>query len=197
MKKLIALGLALLVVFAGVLYFNNEPGPENDTIKIRVGATPVPHSELLNLIKEDLLKEGIELEIVEFTDYITPNIALSDGNIDANFFQHLPYLEAFSKEHQLDLRSIGSVHVEPLGLYSKKVENIQDLKEGSLIAIPSDAVNGGRALILLEANGIIDLKADAGLEATEKDILNNPKNLGLKPLKLLNFQEFLKMWMGL
>ena len=192
MKKIIVLGLAIVLVFGGLVIFNKEEQAANDTIKIRVGATPVPHSELLNLIKEDLLKEGIELEVVEFTDYITPNIALSDGDIDANFFQHLPYLQAFSKEHQLKLQSIGSIHVEPLGLYSKKYESIEELKEGSLIAIPSDAVNGGRALILLEDKGIIHLRADAGLEATEKDIVKNPKNLKFKAVEAAQLPRILE-----
>jgi D-methionine transport system substrate-binding protein len=192
MKKLITLGLALILVFAGVLFLNNDQGPDNDYKKIRVGATPVPHGELLNLIKDDLLKEGIELEIVEFTDYITPNIALNDGNIDANFFQHAPYLEAFSKEHQLNLKSIGSIHVEPLGLYSKKHKSVESLEEGSLIAIPSDAVNGGRALILLENNGLIELKANAGLEATEKDIVKNPNNLRFKAVEAAQLPRILE-----
>lgn len=192
MKKLIVLGLALVLVFGGLAFFNKEEQLANDHIKIRVGATPVPHSELLNLIKEDLLKEGIELEVVEFTDYITPNIALSDGNIDANFFQHLPYLQAFSEEHQLNLKSIGSIHVEPLGLYSSKYETIEEVKEGSLIAIPSDAVNGGRALILLEDKGIIQLRADAGLEATEKDIIENPLNLKFKAVEAAQLPRILE-----
>ena len=192
MKKLIILGLALVLVFGGLVFFNKDEHTANEYIKIRVGATPVPHSELLNLIKEDLLKEGIELEVVEFTDYITPNIALSDGNIDANFFQHLPYLEAFSEEHQLKLKSIGSVHVEPLGLYSSKYKSIEEVKEGSLIAIPSDAVNGGRALILLENNGIIQLKAGSGLEATEKDIIENPLNLKFKAVEAAQLPRILQ-----
>lgn len=143
---------------------------------LKVGASPVPHAELLNLVKEDLLAEGIELQIVEFTDYVKPNLSLQDGEIDANFFQHVPYQENFNAEHGTNIVSVGTVHVEPLGLYSKQVTSVDALKEGAQIAIPSDAVNGGRSLILLASKGLITLKEGAGLEATEKDIVENPKN---------------------
>ncbi|MBN2796753.1 MAG: MetQ/NlpA family ABC transporter substrate-binding protein [Clostridia bacterium] len=178
MKKIIILVLSLIVAFAAI-----GCEKEADEKVIKVGATPVPHAELLNLVKEDLKEKGYTLEVVEFTDYVTPNIALSDGDIDANFFQHVPYLEEFSAEHNLDLASIGTIHVEPLGLYSEKIVTIDELKEGSVIGIPSDSVNGGRALILLENNGLIKLKENAGLKATEKDIVENPKNLVFKPIE--------------
>lgn len=143
---------------------------------LKVGASPVPHAELLNLIKEDLKTEGIDLQIIEFTDYVKPNLSLNDGEIDANFFQHVPYQDNFNKEHGTEIVSVGTVHVEPLGLYSKKVKSVDELADGAQIAIPSDAVNGGRSLILLAQSGLIKLSADAGLEATEKDIVENPKN---------------------
>lgn len=185
MKKLLILSL-VLALFA----FGCEK--EADPTVIKVGATPVPHAELLNLVKEDLQEKGYTLEIVEFTDYVTPNIALSDGNIDANFFQHVPYLEEFAAEHNLDLTSIGTIHVEPLGLYSEKYTSIDDLEEGAVIAIPSDSVNGGRALILLENKGLITLKEDAGLKATEKDIVKNPKNLVFKAVEAAQLPRVLE-----
>ncbi len=160
-----------------------EETPAVELVTLKVGATPVPHAELLELVKEDLKAEGIELEIIEFTDYVTPNLALNDGDIDANFFQHIPYQESFSAERGLDLTSVGTVHVEPLGLYSDKVDSVDALENGALIAISSDSVNGGRALILLESNGLIKLKEGAGLEATEKDIVENPKNFKFKALE--------------
>ncbi len=144
---------------------------------LKVGATPVPHAELLEKVKPILKDKGIELEIIEFTDYVKPNLALDDGEIDANFFQHVPYLESFNEDRGLDLVSVGTVHVEPLGAYSEKFDNIDDLPEGAKIAIPSDSVNGGRSLILIESIGLITLKEDAGLEATEFDVVDNPKNL--------------------
>lgn len=164
-----------IIVLVGCSSGESQEASERKTLK--VGATPVPHAELLELVKPVLEENGIDLEIVEFTDYVKPNLALDDGEIDANFFQHVPYLESFNEDRGLDLISVGTVHVEPLGAYSQTVKNIDDLKEGSEVAIPSDSVNGGRALILLESNGLIKLKEDAGLEATEFDIVENPLNL--------------------
>lgn len=149
---------------------------------LKVGATPVPHTELLELIKPDLAAEGITLEIVEFTDYVTPNLALNDGEIAANFFQHVPYMTSFSAEHKLDLVSAGTVHVEPLGLYSKTFNDAESIPAGSVIAIPNDPTNEGRALLLLQANGLIKLKADVSLEATDADIVENPLGLVFKPI---------------
>ncbi len=148
-----------------------------------VGASPVPHARLLEAVKDDLGSQGIELKIVEFTDYVKPNLALNDGELDANFFQHLPYLRSFAKDHGLDLISAGSVHVEPLGLYSKKHSSVEAFPEGGLIAIPSDSVNGGRALLLLQSEGIIKLDPASGLEATELDVVENPKKLKFKSIE--------------
>lgn len=153
-----------------------------DVVTLKVGATPVPHAEILEFVKPKLKESGINLEIVEFTDYVRPNLALSENEIDANFFQHIPYMESFAKEHKLELISIAKIHVEPLGLYSKKLKSIDELKEGAVIAIPNDPTNEGRALILLDSNGIIKLKDSAGLEATERDLAENPKNLVFKPI---------------
>lgn len=159
---------------------NEEVDSDNQVAEelqeLKVGATPVPHAEILTFIEPFLLEEGIQLDIVEFTDYVTPNLALSDGDIDANFFQHTPYLDSFVEDHGLDLTAVAKVHVEPLGLYSKKLSSIEDLSEGAKIAIPNDPTNGGRALLLLESNGLIDLKEDAPLTATENDIVANPHN---------------------
>lgn len=183
-KSTLALSLTLVTalgLFTGCTSQPNEPTQSNNSngaelAVLKVGASPVPHAELLNLVKDDLKAEGIDLQIIEFTDYVKPNLALNDGEIDANFFQHVPYQDNFNKEHGTNIVSVGTVHVEPLGLYSKKVTKIEDLKDGAQIAIPSDAVNGGRSLILLASKGLITLKDDAGLEATEKDIVQNPKN---------------------
>ena len=127
--------------------------------ELKVGATPVPHAELLNLVKEDLKSEGVDLKVVEFTDYVTPNLALAEGELDANFFQHFPYLEKFSNERGLNLVSAGKVHVEPLGVFSQKIKDIKDLPNKATIAIPSDPSNGGRALILLHNSRVIKLNA--------------------------------------
>lgn len=151
--------------------------------ELKVGATPVPHAELLNLVKEDLKSEGVDLKVVEFTDYVTPNLALAEGELDANFFQHFPYLEKFSNERGLNLVSAGKVHVEPLGVFSQKIKDIKDLPNKAIIAIPSDPSNGGRALILLHNNGIIKLNDPTNLYVTEFDIVENPKKLKFKPIE--------------
>ena len=151
--------------------------------ELKVGATPVPHAELLNLVKEDLKTEGVDLKVVEFTDYVTPNLALAEGELDANFFQHFPYLEKFSNERGLNLVSAGKVHVEPLGVFSQKIKDIKDLPNKATIAIPSDPSNGGRALILLHNSGVIKLNDPTNLYVTEFDIVENPKKLKFKPIE--------------
>lgn len=158
-------------------------GGEKDLVKIKVGATPVPHAELLELVKEDLASEGIELEIVEFNDYLTPNLALNDGSIDANFFQHEPYFVDNIETNNLDLISLGKVHLEPLALYSDKYKSLDELPEGAEIFIPNDPTNGARALLLLDSNGLIKLKDPSDINATERDIAENPKNLKFTALE--------------
>lgn len=174
MKKIILI-LSLIAIFIGC---GKKEVVENNILK--VGATPVPHAELLNLVKDDLKKEGIDLQIIEFTDYVTPNITLNEGDIDANFFQHLPYLESFAKDRGLKLTVAGKVHVEPLGVYSKKYDSIENLPDGALIIIPNDPSNGARALILLEDAGLIKLDPNSGLKATELDITENTHNFKFK-----------------
>ena len=151
--------------------------------ELKVGATPVPHAELLNLVKEDLKTKGVDLKVVEFTDYVTPNLALAEGELDANFFQHFPYLEKFSNERGLNLVSAGKIHVEPLGVFSQKIKDIKDLSNKATIAIPSDPSNGGRALILLHNSGVIKLNDPTNLYVTEFDIVENPKKLKFKPIE--------------
>jgi len=150
---------------------------------LKVGASPVPHAELLNLVKDDLKAKGIDLEVVEFTDYNTPNIALAEKQIDANFFQHVPYLESFCADHKLELEAIAKIHVEPLGLYSKKYSKLEDIPDRAAIAIPNDPTNEGRALILLQSKGLIKLSPDAGLKATPDKIVENPMHYSFKELE--------------
>jgi len=135
------------------------------------------------LIKDDLEKEGIKLEVIEFTDYVKPNTALADKEIDANFFQHLPYMNEFKEKQNINIVSIGAVHIEPMGLYSKKYKSIDEIPNGSTIAIPNDPTNGGRALLLLQENGIIKLKDPDNILSTENDIAENPKNLKFEALE--------------
>lgn len=143
---------------------------------LKVGASPVPHAEILEFIQPALAEEGLNLEIIVFTDYVQPNLALDNGDIDANYFQHVPYQEQFSADHGLKLTALGGVHVEPIGLYSDKHASLDELPEGAQIGIPNDPSNAGRALLLLQAAGLLELAENAGLDATPLDITANPKN---------------------
>jgi D-methionine transport system substrate-binding protein len=140
---------------------------------LKVGATPVPHAEILKVIVPILEEQGISLEIVEFTDYVRPNLALHEGELDANFFQHVPYLESFNQDAGTDLIALVGVHVEPLGLFSEKYTSLDQLPQRAAIAIPNDATNGGRALLLLQEAGLIELDPKAGIVPTIFDITAN------------------------
>ena len=153
-------------------------------ITLKIGATPVPHAELLEQIKPDLKEQGINLEIVEFNDYVQPNIALNDKELDANFFQHEPYLNDFIKEHKdVKLVNAGGVHIEPMGIYSKKITKLDELGEGATVSIPNDPTNGGRALLLLQKAGLLTLKDGANETATVQDIATNPKSLKIQEVE--------------
>ena len=144
---------------------------------LKVGATAVPHAEILEVVKPLLEKDGIKLDIVEFTDYVQPNLALNDKELDANFFQHEPYLTNFMEEHkEVKLVNAAGIHIEPMGVYSKKVKDLKELKDGAVISLPNDPTNGGRALLLLEKAGLLKLKDGAGEKATVQDIAENPHN---------------------
>ena len=145
--------------------------------KIIVGASPTPHAEILEVAKEELESKGYELEIKEFTDYFQPNMTLDSGDLDANYFQHKPYLDDFNAENKTKLVSIAAIHYEPFGIYPGKTQSIDELPDGAQIAVPNDATNEARALLLLEAQGLIKLNPDAGLQATVIDIIENPKNI--------------------
>jgi len=154
-----------------------------DTV-LKVGASPVPHAEILKFVKDNLAPAaGLKLEIVEFTDYVQPNVQLDEGQLQANFFQHKPYLDDFNASKGTKLSFVTPVHLEPLGLYSKKITSLSALASGATVAVPNDATNLGRALKLLADNGVVKLKDGAGTAATERDVTENPKNLQFKPLE--------------
>ncbi len=150
---------------------------------IRVAATAVPHAEILEFVKPALAKQGVELQIKVFTDYVQPNVQVAEDRLDANFFQHQPYLDEFNSSRGTDLVSIAGVHVEPFGAYSSKIKSLAELPQGANVVIPNDATNGGRALLLLQKAGVITLKDDAGITATVKDIVNNPKAIKVRELE--------------
>lgn len=146
---------------------------------ITVGASPSPHAEILEAIKPELEAQDYELKVVEYSDYVQPNVALSEGDLDANYFQHLPYLENYNTENGTDLASAGAIHFEPMGLYAGKSSDITNVPDGAKIAVPSDATNEARALLLLQDQGVIKLTDGVGLEATANDIVENPHNVEL------------------
>ena len=148
-----------------------------------MGASPAPHAEILEVVKDILAEQGVTLEIVEFNDYIVPNTAVESGELDANYFQHITYMNDFNESDGTHLVSAAEVHYEPFGLYAGKTDSLDALADGAQIAVPNDATNEGRALLLLEQEGLITLKEDAGLTATKADIAENPKNLEIVELE--------------
>ncbi len=182
-KSLVAVfGLAasiLLTACGG----GGQPAGGGDAQKattLKIGATPVPHAEMLAEVKSDLKDKGITLEVIEFNDYVQPNIALNDKELDANFFQHEPYLNDFVKEHkEMKIKNVAGIHVEPMGIYSHKIKQLSELSDGAKVSIPNDPTNGGRALLLLEKANLLKLKDGVKETATVQDIAENPKNLAI------------------
>ncbi|MFD0278316.1 MetQ/NlpA family ABC transporter substrate-binding protein [Kitasatospora sp. NPDC127111] len=174
-------GIALSLAACGS---SGSSGSSDPNAALTVVASPTPHGQVLKYVKDNLAeKAGLKLTIKEVTDYVTPNTAVQDGSADANYFQHVPYLEDFNKKHGTQIVSVGTVHLEPLGVYSKKVKAIGDLANGATVGLPNDATNEGRALKLLADNNIITLKAGVGTGATPADVTGNPKNLKWKELE--------------
>lgn len=187
MKKVTAVFFVLSIVASAAF----GAGTKERADVLTVGATPEPHAVFLNLIADDLAAQGITLEVVEFTDYVTPNKALEDGQIDANFFQHIPYLESFNKEQGYHLVNAGGIHIEPIALYSRKHTSLDSLGQGATIAIPNDPTNGGRALLLLQSASLITLKAGAGISATVLDIVDNPRDLRFREIEAASLPRVL------
>ena len=154
-----------------------------DLKKIVVGASPAPHAEILAAAKDILASKGYELEVIEYTDYVQPNNALDAGDLDANYFQHKPYLDSFNEEHGTKLVSAGAIHYEPFGIYAGKTASLEELPDKATVLVPNDVSNEARALLLLEAQGLIKLKEGVGLEATKNDIVENTKNLDIVELE--------------
>ena len=185
LKKALALaltGAVLVGAFAGC-GAKKDSGDKKETKKIVIGASPSPHADILKVAKKELKKEGYELEIKEYSDYVQPNTALESGDLDANYFQHKPYLDDFNKQKKTHLVSAGTIHYEPFGIFPGKTKTLKALKNGATVAVPNDTTNEARALLLLQDNGIITLKDGAGLEATVNDIAENPKNIKIQELE--------------
>lgn len=175
-KKLWLLIVAAILGITAAVNFGGASGSSGKTLK--VGASPVPHAELLEQVKPLLAEQGIKLEIIEFEDYIQPNLVLNDKELDANFFQTEPYLKNFVEEHkECKLVNVAPIHIEPMGIYSQKIKSLSELANGATISIPNDPVNTGRALRLVESAGLIKLRSGVGDTATVQDITENPKQL--------------------
>lgn len=192
LRKIVAVGTAAVLATSllGLTACSSTESDEETTeateedTTITVAAVPTPHAEILEDVVADILaEEGYTLEVVEFTDYVQPNTALDEGEVDANYFQHVPYMENFNEEQGTDIVSVITVHYEPFGLYAGKTASLDELEEGATIAVPNDATNEARALLLLEQEGLITLDEDAGIEATINDIVDNPLDLQFEELE--------------
>ena len=181
MKKT-ALAFALALAAALCLTLLSACGGKQNTT-LKVGASPAPHAEILEIAKEILAEQGITLEIVEYNDYIVPNEAVESGENDANYFQHITYMNNFNQEHGTHLVSVAEIHYEPFGIYAGKVADLASLPDGAQIGIPNDPTNGGRALLLLQEQGLIKLADNVGLEPTKLDIADNPHNYRIEELE--------------
>lgn len=158
-------------------------GSGSDSDRLRVGATPVPHAEVLEFVRPILAEEGIDLQIVTFTDYVQPNLALDAGELDANYFQTVPYMDAFNQNRGTRLVALASVHVEPMGMYSSRFASVEELPQGATIALPNDPTNTGRALLLLQASGLITIRPEAGIDGTILDVVGNPRGFRFRELE--------------
>lgn len=188
-KKIIIASVAALALTGFITGCGDEkkaaaPAPKDSkAVTLKVGVSPVPHAEILGAVKDKLAKEGVNVEIIEFTDYVQPNLALNDKNLDANYFQHKPYLDEFARSRNLKLVSAGAIHLEPMSVFSKKIKDLKDLPDDARVAIPNDPTNGGRALLVLQSAGLIKLRDGAPITATPQGITENKKNLQFSELE--------------
>ena len=193
MRCFIVLKISNKVFFASLMVFSlfvfsgcgSDTGKNSETEKsaITVGVTPGPHAEIMEEVKKVAAKEGLDIKIVEFSDYIQPNVALSNGEIDANSYQHQPFLDAQIADRGYKIESIAKTVIFPMAVYSKKFKSLSDIPDGAIVSLPNDPTNGGRALLILEKAGLLKLKENAGLSATVADITENPQHLQIKELE--------------
>ena len=197
LKKALALALTGAVIIGafagcGAKKDSSSDTKKEETKKIVIGASPSPHADILKVAKKELKKEGYELEIKEYSDYVQPNTALESGDLDANYFQHKPYSDDFNKQKKTHLVSAGTIHYEPFGIFPGKTKTLKALKNGATVAVPNDTTNEARALLLLQDQGLIKLKDGAGLTATKKDIVENKKDLAIKEIEAAQIPRSLK-----
>ncbi|XOQ44009.1 MAG: Lipoprotein [Clostridium sp.] len=192
MKQKLFAGAVALLLASSLIACSSGNGSETSsaagsddtkTTVLRVAASPTPHAEILAQVKDVLAEQGIDLEVTEYGDYVVPNTAVEEGDEDANYFQHQPYLDQFNEENGTHLVSVAAIHYEPFGIYPGKTSSLDELPDGAVVGVPNDATNEARALQLLQAQGLITLADGAGLKATPNDIVDNPKNLQFKELE--------------
>jgi D-methionine transport system substrate-binding protein len=180
--KSLCLLLALIFILGLATGCSQQSTAKVEQKTLKVGVTAGPHAEVMDVVKKIAEKDGLKIEIVEFNDYIQPNVALNQGDIDANSFQHKPYLDNIIKDRNYDIITVANTVIFPMGIYSSKLKNISELQQGAIVAIPNDPTNGGRGLLLLEKIGLIKLKPGVGLKAAVTDITENPKKIVIKEL---------------
>ena len=182
-KRIISLVTAAVLAASALLTGCGAQASAAENKVIKIGACVTPHAEILEIVKDNLKDSGYTLDIVTYNDYVLPNTALESGDLDANYFQHGPYLKDFNEENGTHIVSVASVHFEPMAVYAGKSSSLDDIADGASIAVPNDTTNEARALLLLEANGLIKLKSDAGISATVLDIVENPHNIKIEELE--------------
>ena len=188
-KKPLALILCLIFVLALAAGCGGKTEPAKPAAApaadkpLKIGVTPGPHAQIMEVVKKVAEKDGLKIQIVEFSDYVQPNVALNQGDIDINSFQHLPFLENMVRDRKYDLVMLAKTFTFPMGIYSKKIKNIKELKDGAVIAMPNDPTNGGRALLLFEKAGLIKLKPGLGHKASVVDIVENPRKFKIRELE--------------
>ncbi|MCL2409536.1 MAG: MetQ/NlpA family ABC transporter substrate-binding protein [Oscillospiraceae bacterium] len=192
MKKRVFISLAVVIVISlAFLTACADNGGDDGLIPFVVGATPVPHAEVLEFVSDRMAEKGFDMQIRVFTDFVLPNLATESGELDANYFQHVPYMDNFNYQHETNMVALFAVHFEPLGLYRSRTQTIEELQDGAIIAVPHDATNAARAFRLLEAAGLIRLDPDAGILATRLDIVYNPLNLDIRELEAAQLPHIL------
>lgn len=183
MKNIMSKVLIFIIAAAVLLSGCSKKAVKVEEKVLKIGVTPVPHTDLLKFVEPKLKEEGIKLEIIEFNDYVTPNKALAEGSIDANLFQHEPFLNNFNSQNNTSLVPLGRVNLNPMGLYSHKIKDLKDIKKGFTLALPNDPINEARALLFLEINGLLKIKEGTGLNADTSDVVENPYEFVFKPIE--------------
>lgn len=182
MKKYFIIFLVLVAILSLTACGNNSSEKKSNAQPLKIGVTAGPHAEIMEVVKKEAEKNGLKITVVEFNDYIQPNVALSQGDIDVNSFQHKPYMDYIVKDRKYDLHSVANTVIFPMGLYSKKITDLKNIPENAVVGIPNDPTNGARGLLLLEKIGLIKLKEGTGIKASPADIIANPKNIKIKEL---------------